>query len=210
MYEDWTRRNSGYDWSEGMSNRAVQAYEDGAKPKSKWTKTAIVCAVLENLDPISVEDCAKLRAGIDGHTVAWLRDNMLSYDSWHHTSSAYNRTDFWTVKDCDLEEYMEILARPEIKQEKRVSAFRMVRATFDVSVKVRRGWAYEEVSRFGVSDGKWFFPLDGYAYHNGKKSVGGNHYDEGVTNRSVIVQEWKRLHGGSIKGLKAYLGKYGL
>ena len=209
--DDYTRRNGGYDWASGMSNRAVQAYEYGAMPKSRWTKQAILSAIIENNgNSIQEKDLEKLRKGLAGHSVAWLRSNLLSYDSWHHTSSAFNRTDFWSIKDYTVEECLDILAREEVREEKQTSAFRMVLATFSVSVKARRGWSYEEVTRYGMSDGKWFYPLEGYMWYTEKKKVGGLHYREAKAERIAIVREWKKIHGDSIKGLKAYLDKFGL
>ena len=214
MYRGYERRNSGYDWSEGMSNRAVTAYEHGAMPKSKWTKQALLNGILDNLygegEPVPGEIVRQIRAGLSKHSAKWLQASLLSYDSWHHTSSAYNRTDFWTVKDLTFEEYMEVLNRPEEKTVKPASTFRMVLAEFRVSIKARRGWSYDDVMRYGVSDGKWFYPIDGYMYYDGKKSVGGYHYTERPVTRAAIVEAWRKNYQGSIKGLKAWLGKYGL
>lgn len=70
-----------------MSNRAVSAYENGEKPYSKWTKTAVVETVAEILD-------------IDASDVILLKPfkSYLSLTSWHHTSKMYNKTDFYSVR----------------------------------------------------------------------------------------------------------------
>lgn len=211
MYKDYTRRNGGYDWSAGMSNRAVEAYENGAMPKSRWTKEKMLSAMIENIgDVIARENLEKLKNGLASHSVEWLRDNLLSYDSWHHTSSAYNKTTFYSIKAFELDEYLEILNREEVKKEKEKPVFRMVVASYSVSIKGRRGWTYEDVVRLGISDHKWFFPIDGYMYYNSKKQVGGYHYSARPATRKELVTEWRKLHGGSIKGFKAFMDKYGL
>lgn len=79
-----------------MSNNAVQAYNDGEKPMSKWTKTAI----LEALKGIGTSKLALLRK-VDAAT---LKRRFLVRTSYHHTSSRYNKTDFYTVNVCAAEE----------------------------------------------------------------------------------------------------------
>lgn len=86
--------NSGY-CGYAMSNRAVQAYSNGEKPLSKWTKVAMIERIEEwlNKDSDNRLNCTmsllkKTRVGI-------LKNLLLSYSSWHHTSSFINKTDFY-------------------------------------------------------------------------------------------------------------------
>ena len=88
---------SGY----SMSNNAIDAYENGEKPLSKWTKKEILNAVNEINPNI---DLSKLNLKI-------LKSKLLEKTSWHHTSKKYNKTDFyyindevkeWTQKDVDF------------------------------------------------------------------------------------------------------------
>lgn len=90
---------AGYDgWS--MSNNARQAYEDGERPKSKWTKGDL----LEEIDRAAKEDGIsydkKALSKISSET---LRDEFLRKSSWHHTSSMYNQTDFYSLDDNAVE-----------------------------------------------------------------------------------------------------------
>lgn len=80
---------SGY----SMSNNAVAAYEDGEKPISKWTKSDILQAVQDNY-PDKYEMLKKLPIKI-------LKEICLVKTSWHHTSSHYNKTDFYSIRDLD-------------------------------------------------------------------------------------------------------------
>lgn len=77
-----------------MSNNALDAYENGEAPKSKWTKSAIISALeAEGIEAEKLVLVKKL-------SVAFLKDKVLYRSSWHHTSSHFNRTDFYSV-DAD-------------------------------------------------------------------------------------------------------------
>jgi hypothetical protein len=74
-----------------MSNNAVDAYYAGEKPISKWTKADILQALGE------------LSARYANVPAAALKAALLKRSSWHHTSSRYNKTDFYIV-DIDMAE----------------------------------------------------------------------------------------------------------
>ena len=86
----------GYDWSRGMSNNAVAAYEAGEKPMSKWTNAAINEAI-DNDSGASSEVAERLKALPKEAKQAML----LEYASWHHTGKYYNRTRFFSNIDLD-------------------------------------------------------------------------------------------------------------
>lgn len=75
-----------------MSNNAVAAYENGEKPLSKWTKAAILDAIRKQEIELkcSKEKLRKLPVEV-------LKETCLIYSSWHHTSSHYNKTDFYSL-----------------------------------------------------------------------------------------------------------------
>lgn len=97
--------NSGYA-GYSMSNRAVEAYEDGEKPLSKWRKADIIEA-LEDL--IKDQELIKLVKKVD---LATLKDKLLVYSSWHHASSMCNKTDFYKL---DIE-FVENLKKEDVKK----------------------------------------------------------------------------------------------
>ena len=79
-----------------MSNRAVLAYEFGEKPKSKWTKTAMLEAIEDACDELGIAyDATRFR-----FTKAELFDQFFKWTSWHHTGKYANETDFYGV-DAD-------------------------------------------------------------------------------------------------------------
>ncbi len=82
---------SGY----SMSNNAVAAYEDGEKPLSKWSKNDIIDDV-KQIDKNNL-DFSKVPLSV-------LRQQLLYKSSWHHTSSKYNRTDFYSIDEDKIEE----------------------------------------------------------------------------------------------------------
>lgn len=79
-----------------MSNNAVDAYENGERPLSKWTKTAIVEAVAE-INPSAADLIKSVPAAI-------LKQRVLIYTAWHHTSARYNTTDFYAVDEDVISE----------------------------------------------------------------------------------------------------------
>ena len=86
---------SGYN-GYSMSNNAVDAYKDGEKPLSKWTKKAILKGINEINPNI---DVSKL-------DLKTLKQEFLRKSSWHHTSCKYNVTDFYTIRD-DINEWTQ-------------------------------------------------------------------------------------------------------
>lgn len=95
-------------WS--MSNNAVAAYEDGEMPISKWSKKVIIERIEEAIDAkeielqCSLEELKKLPLKV-------LRDNCLTYTSWHHTSKFFNQTNFYSL---DIS-YIEQLTDEDVK-----------------------------------------------------------------------------------------------
>ena len=79
---------AGYNWKEGMSNNAVQAYEDGQMPISKWTKKLI----LENIRMFYPEWYDILSK----YTKDDLCRIFLRYEGYHHTSKFFNSTNFYS------------------------------------------------------------------------------------------------------------------
>ena len=96
-----------------MSNNAVDAYNDGEKPLSKWTKRAIIEAIEEAVECEDLQlqcDIEKLKRA----KLTFLKRWCLKWSSWHHTSKFYNRTDFYeldidyleSLTDSDLDEWV--------------------------------------------------------------------------------------------------------
>lgn len=110
--------NSGYS-GYSMSNRAVDAYEDGEMPLSKWTKKMIISEVVEH-EHFTEEELKKYPKNV-------LAEYFLFESSWHHTSKFCNATDFYSIdediaKEGFVKELEEIKKRytPERKPKKEI------------------------------------------------------------------------------------------
>lgn len=103
--------NSGYT-GYSMSKRATEAYENGEKPCSKWTKKEILIRI-KDIDEEKAQAFSKIKLSV-------LKDAVLRYSSWHHTSSMCNRTDFYEVSAEVIEEMTinDILALSKKEEEK--------------------------------------------------------------------------------------------
>ena len=71
-----------------MSERAVEAHNNGEKPFSQWSKAELLACL-----PSAVFDNAKKL------TIGELRGELLHYSSWHHTGSCYNQTNFYSISE---------------------------------------------------------------------------------------------------------------
>lgn len=81
----------GYD-GYSMSNNAVSAYKDGEKPLSRWTKRDILNSIEE-----SHAELKCTMSMLHKVPVNVLKEACLTYSSWHHTSSYFNRTEFYSL-----------------------------------------------------------------------------------------------------------------
>lgn len=93
---------AGY-YNYSMSNNAMDAYDDGERPLSKWRKCDIIEEVEFESDKLEGYLLEQLTKGE-------LVDLFLVYRGWHHTSKMYNVTDFYGIcideklSNNDLEE----------------------------------------------------------------------------------------------------------
>ena len=85
-----------------MSNNAVIAYENGEKPLSKWSKAEIIEIINKKMNSgeltvkCNIEKLKKVPLKV-------LRELCLIYTSWHHTSSHYNMTNFYSIDISGIE-----------------------------------------------------------------------------------------------------------
>lgn len=92
---------SGYMDDYSMSVNAYNAYQSGEMPLSKWKKRDIlkeVDRILSDARDITLEE-KQYRIGVLSKlSLAELKE-FLTRSSWHHTSSRYNITDFYSVDE---------------------------------------------------------------------------------------------------------------
>lgn len=152
--------NSGYS-GYSMSNRAVEAYEDGEMPLSKWSKQLIIDEVVE-YEHFTEEELKKYPKKV-------LAEYFLFESSWHHTSKFCNATDFYSIdediaKEGSIEELEEInkrytLERKPKKEIKKLEA-RKAHVTYLEWGGTRAHPKATEVGAYAVIIGDWAYLED--------------------------------------------------
>ena len=84
-----------------MSRRAVWAYERGEKPKSKWTKRAMLDEIAGYSEMFGIE------CDVSSMSKAELWERFFEWKGWHHTSKYANETDFYGLDEEALVEWAE-------------------------------------------------------------------------------------------------------
>ena len=143
-------RNKGYS-GYSMSNRAVDAYDNGEKPMSKWTKAELI-ENIEELRPEIVNAMKRLRKDE-------ICELVLRYSSWHHTSMHYNQTDFYSIDE-------DLLNEVSVEQiEKIIKNRKQAKTKIKNDEKERYVWAHyvkwenrrkEEIYCYGIVKGNVF------------------------------------------------------
>lgn len=150
-----------------MSVRAMAAYANGEKPLSKWKKKDIV----DEYTRLYGEDFPELVEAIKAEPIAKLKLVALKRSSWHHTSSKFNRTDFYSVREIfdkeDADALVKELAEKTPEAEKTVPKQRLVRVEWLEFPNRGKPW---KVSDYGIIEGDWF------KGKKGKKKVSGNYF----------------------------------
>lgn len=142
-----------------MSNNAIEAYNSGERPISKWTKTDI-------LQVLKRSDIPKSQLDLVGKMpLKSMRDYGLRRSSWHHTSSHYNKTDFYVV---DVDWFAKV--RPNHpafeKSKKTIVQPERWEAEYLEWSGTRKHPKATEVRSVGELKGDWFYLPDG-----SKKSI---------------------------------------
>ena len=167
---------AGYD-GYSMSNNAREAYDCGFAPKSKWNKAAMLEAIEKWIK--DNEDVEDIKFSLEDVT-AMSKDLMFTHfficKEWHHTSSRYNRTDFYGLNDYTLENITSEEIRKLIEKEKKSkdSKTGKDKKTYEgACVCEFKNWTgsrkhpkCELVQDIGVIKGKLF-----YSDHYGKKRL---------------------------------------
>lgn len=180
-----------------MSERAKEAYDNGERPMSKWTKWDILSELEYDLDDDTIARLSK-------YSTQALKNVCLEWTSWHHTGSYANETDFYSVidgRDADLdqmfidldEEEKELKEfRKRQREEKRLLQSIEEKYYFEYGVwsGTKKHPKLDYYKAFGVKKGNWIYYMDGSALK--KKNAFGNYVN--------ILQTFDRAPKG-----KAYI-----
>ncbi|MCF0107018.1 MAG: hypothetical protein HUJ53_09665, partial [Holdemanella sp.] len=141
-----------------MSNNAIEAYEEGYMPLSKWTKGEILNAI-DDIRPDLVHIARKVSLPI-------LKRYVLEYKEWHHSSMYYNQTDFYGIDEDYLEkataeQFLELAAMKEQKKKKEAVIERRAKCHYLEWSGTRSHPHAEDCYEEGVIRGNWFYPDNG-------------------------------------------------
>ena len=152
-----------------MSNNAVEAYESGEKPKSKWTKREIIEEIKRQIEEEEVELNVSLSV-IEKMPLEALMDLALYESSWHHTSGYFNETSFYSVDASEITESdIEDWRLPE----KKAQTERRAKAHYTKWSGRGKSRQRTEIEEWGVVKGNWFYSDNG----GKKKYIHGNWFE---------------------------------
>lgn len=127
-----------------MSERALEAYEMGEKPFSKWSKQDIVAGLAKlGLSNEAIDHAKTL-------TADELRQRALYQSSWHHTGKYYNRTLFYEIDSCLDDSDVLGWKREKKEKKKKETKIIMARVGFVRWVGVGRHKKPEEMEGLAV------------------------------------------------------------
>ena len=153
-----------------MSNNAVDAYERGEKPLSKWTKDDI----LDCMDAIDPDKAEKA----EGMSLADLRSKFLRRSSWHHTSMYYNRTDFYSFDEDAFDEWHGKAPERAPKGKGPGYAYKAMRATMDYLTwggSLRHPKPYKHsIDGYVAEIGSFYVVFDEKGNETFRKKIGSN------------------------------------
>lgn len=147
-----------------MSNNAVEAYRGGEKPLSKWTKKEIIEAIENaiNKEGLTLNcDFEKLKKA----PIGALKESCLYCSSWHHTSSRYNKTDFYSLDADGIEELTDkdiddLISKFQSKKKSEPSDDKW-KCAFLEWTGTRKHPKVTEIVEVGIVKGDWFIRPDG-------------------------------------------------
>lgn len=183
----WNMNNGYHGFS--MSKRAVEAYKDGERPLSQWTKEDIIEEV-EGYGKFTEEVLRK-------YPKAVLIDYFLEYSSWHHTGKYCKETSFYSIRTehaedgsiDDLNELRLELVNKRKKERKEKLKAQKARVRYLEWVGSRAHPRTKDIDAYAVIIGKWAYLEDGR-----KKSVDSNGFH--------LCEEYNRAPNGTAEVFK--------
>ena len=158
---------SGYIGSQ-MSVRAMEAYDAGYKPISRWTKQDVLAAP-ELSELVKNYDLGKIKKSV-------LLEFFLERKEWHHTGSYFSETGFYGIDEERVENFSEAdfaemarLSDRKAEPAAECHEIKFVKVSYKEWSGTRKHPKSRDVTTFGRIDGDWFLGLRGQ-----KKKVSGN------------------------------------
>lgn len=138
-----------------MSNNAVQAYGAGERPRSRWNRADMLAEIADQMtgkEDYTMQDVERLRA-------SEIRGLFLVWSSWHHTSSMYNRTEFYRVDSTPvtLELINETISNRTAPEPKRTAHDQKCRVRFGQWEGTRRHPRLKWYEAYAIIREKWVY-----------------------------------------------------
>ena len=157
-----TYDQAGY-YGSSMSERAREAYESGAMPRSKWTKAVMLAALQEWCEEngrVLNEDVEKMRKDD-----LWSR--LFEWKSWHHTGISANKTDFYGIDEDAAEEASRPMTEAEAEAEEAERKARLMAHEAEEAAHKAREWQRfaekkREIAEFERIAGISYYSLHGF------------------------------------------------
>ena len=128
-----------------MSVRAVEAYEQGEMPISRWTKTAIIQAVKDYCFDFDLA----YNPDIEKKTKAELAKEFLEYKSWHHSSRTAREVEFFGLNEDAVCRSFEQMSEEQIIERDRQMADE--RAALEARLQFMQSREKEFKQKFGCN-----------------------------------------------------------
>lgn len=148
-----------------MSNNAMDAYDEGKRPLSQWDKSAMVRAL--NKAVADKEISVELADWFKKVPLWFFKEVALRSDEWHHSSSYFNKVDFYELNVDALvghqdisfwQKWLDILRSSRKAEKERAKAERRARCKYLTWSGSRRHPKATEHEAEGVIRGDWFYP----------------------------------------------------
>lgn len=138
-----------------MSNNAKDAYKNGIMPYYKWTKKTILSVLKKKAKKEKFEIKEEHLLTFNKMPAQQLRETLLYYSEWHHTSSWYNKTDFYALYYDANEDYASIpIERAPKKEVKKEEVWKCKYLEWSGTRNYPKSTEHES---WGVIKGQWFY-----------------------------------------------------
>lgn len=106
-YNGYTSRSNNFYHSYSMSYNASIAYDNGYKPKSKWTKKVMIESILDYC--FDIDNQEQLTAVLKKMKKDEIFFQLFECKECHHCGKFYNLIDFYGINEDAIDEMIEDL-----------------------------------------------------------------------------------------------------
>lgn len=108
-YNGYTSRANNFYKSYSMSYNATIAYDNGYKPKSKWTKKLMIESILDYC--FDTDNQEQLTTALKKMKKDDIFLKLFEYKECHHCGKFYNLVDFYGINEDSIDKMIEDLQK---------------------------------------------------------------------------------------------------